>query len=251
MEVSASMKDDLAIKKLITSIFSTILLLYFIINTTSPKIIFIPFLICSISMAGKSIAQIFKLKTIARAFQKLFILGLLLFLIGFLVVACYISIRDKNYNLLIFSIPFWIVGIYLLKCKLLNKKATEQKEGGLNFGILISIILVSLALLIGIFLIILGVKRSDIGLCFAGVFFTFGAFTFVLAGMTVMGYFDKFKVDVLGLYIGILFVVIGVGITAFILKKQLLGVWILIPILMALAGVVQTLKCLRNKQKNI
>lgn len=241
------MKNILEIRKLVTAIFTTVLLLYFMSNTTSPKMIFVPFLICSISMAGKSIAMILGQEKVARLFQRLFVLGFLLFLIGFLVVACYISIRDKNYSLLIFSIPFWLVGIYLLKSRLLKKEA-KKKEGGLDFRILISVILVALALLTGIILIALGIRRLDVGLVFAGAFLAFGSLTFVIAGMTVMGYFDKFKIDMLGLYMGILIAVIGVGITVFILKQQFFSIWILIPVLMVVVGMVQIVQCLRNKK---
>ena len=82
-------------------------------------------------------------------------------------------------------------------------------------------------------------------LLFAGGFFTFGAFTFVMAALTVRGYFERCKVDVLGLYIGILFVAIGIGIIAMIYRQKF-GLWITIPILMIGAGVVQIVKCIKR-----
>lgn len=116
------MKKSLVTRNLSSSLLVTVLLLYFMTKSPSPKIIFVPFLICSFSMVGKSIARILKKEKMEFVFGKLFVLGFLIFFIGFHVVAGYMSIRDKNYSLLIFSIPFWLVGIFLIKNKLLNKK---------------------------------------------------------------------------------------------------------------------------------
>ena len=74
-----------------------------------------------------------------------------------------------------------------------------------------------------------------------------GAFTFVLAALTVRGCFEHYKVDVLGLYIGILFVVIGIGVIAMIYNQNF-GLWIVIPVMMIGAGVLQINKCIKNKK---
>lgn len=241
------MKNSMTIRKLITSVVTTVLLLFFMINTSSNKLIFIPFLICSISMVGKCVAQLLKQDKAAVIFQKLFVLGFLLFVVGFLIVACYVSIRDKNYSLLIFSIPFWLVAFFLFKNKFLKKKPREERENGIDFRIVISGTLVTIALLAGVFLIILGFKRVDTGLIFAGAFFAFGAFSFVMAALMLKGCFEKFRIDIFGLYVGIFFVVFGLGITLFVLQTQNFGLWILIPVLMAVAGAAQIIKCLRNR----
>ena len=96
----------------------------------------------------------------------------------------------------------------------------------------------------GILFLIQGIIASDMKLLFAGGFFAFGAFTFVMAALTVRGYFERCKVDVLGLYIGILFVAIGMG-TIVMIYRQKFGLWITIPILMIGAGVVQIVKCIK------
>ena len=196
------MKNSLATKKLITSLVTTVLLLYFMVKSPSPKIIFVPFLICSISMIGKSIARILNKEKAEFVFGKLFISGFLLFLIGFLVMAGYISIRDKNYSLLIFSIPFWVVGFYLFKNKLLNKRCKKKGDPFFTFAFVISALLVVIALLAGIFLLVLGIKDGEFGLLLGGFIFTFGSLAFVIAALTIKGFFDQVKVDVLGLYAG-------------------------------------------------
>lgn len=250
------MKNRLSTRNLITSILVTVALLYFMAKSPSPKIIFIPFLVCSISMAGKSIARILDNKKLEFIFGKIFVLGFLLFFIGFLIFAGYISIRDKNYSMLVFSIPFWLVGILLIKNKLLNKTEKKNGESVLTFAIVISALLVVIALFAGIFLLILGFKDSDMGLIFGGVIFTFGSLAFVLAALTMHGCFDKVKIDVLGLYAGVVIAVIGMGFILLKFKESYslmetmksFGLWIVIPILMTVVGVYQIIKCIRSKK---
>lgn len=250
------MKNGLSAKNLILSILVTILLLYFMAKSTSPRIIFFPFLICSISMAGKSFARILNKQKLEHIFAKLFVLGFCTFFIGFLVLAGDISIRDKNYSMLVFSIPFWIVGIYLMKNKFLNKKRKKNGRSVLSFAIVISALLVAAALLVGIVLLVLGFKETNTGLLFGGIIFTFGSCAFVLAALTMHGCFDKLKTDVFGLYAGVVFVVIGTGFMAlkymetYSIQETIRSfrLWITIPIMMTAAGVIQIVKCLKNRK---
>lgn len=205
------MKRGLFAKHLISAMMATILLLYFMVKSSSPKLIFIPFLICSISMMGKSIARILEKKRMEIVFSKLFVLGFLLFFIGFLAVAAYVSVRDKNYSLLICSIPFWIAGVFLIRKKLLDRKEKKDGSAVLSFAVVVSAILVAAALLAGIFLLVRGIKNAELGLLFGGMIFTFGSLTFVLAALTQHGCFEKVKIDVLGLYAGAAIAVIGLG----------------------------------------
>ena len=180
----------------------------------------------------------------------LFVFGFLVFFIGFLVFSGYASIRDENYSLLIFLIPFWLVGIFLIKNKLLNKKGKRNSESFFTFAFIISSLLVVMALIAGIFLLILGIKNADYGLILGGVIFTFGSLTFVLAALTMKGCFDKAKVDVLGLYAGAVIAIIGIGFILLMSKEPIysFGLWIIIPILMAVVGIYQVIKCIRNKK---
>jgi len=81
------------------------------------------------------------------------------------------------------------------------------------------------------------------------VFFLCGGGTFVVGTLTVRGAFDKVKVDVLGLYVGIVIALMGLGFTVMLLAlSESPGVWILIPLLMAAAGVMQIIKCCKNRK---
>ncbi len=253
------MKKSLATRKLITSIMVTVTLVYFMAKSPSPKIIFVPFLICGIAMIGKCIAQILNKEKLAFIFGKIFVLGFFMFFIGFLAVAGYTSIRDKNYSRLLFLIPFCIIGTFMIKKKLLNKEQKKNGESFFTFAFIISALLIVIAFLAGIFFLITGIKEGNYGLIFGGVIFTSGSLAFVLAGLTIKGCFDKVKIDVLGLYAGVDIAVIGLG---FLLLKyresysliemvKSFGLWIVIPIMMTAAGVFQIVKCLKNKSSDV
>lgn len=240
------MRKTLAVRNLIASLFMTGIVLYLMAKTTSPKIIFVPFLICGLSLAGKSFGQFMGREKWVTVFHKLFILGFLLFWFGFLAVAVFLSIRDKRYGMLLFTLPFWVVGFFIVKNKLLGKKSKQSASSPFRFAFVVSTILVGIAILAGIFLLILGIQRRETGLLFAGGFFTLGALTFVLGWLTINGRFETCKVDVLGLYMGALLSGIGMGILVW--KFADLRFWILIPVLMVIAGVVQIIKSLKKRK---
>ena len=252
------MKNYVSIPNLISSIGVTIILIQLMIKSPSPKLIFVPFIICSSSMVGMNVAKILKKQKLQVVFHKLFVGGFLMFFLGFFVVANYINIRDKNYNMLIFSIPFWLVGISMIKNKLLNKERKQNGETSFPFAIIISALLVGIVLLAGIFLLVFGIREADVPLIFSGMFFTFGSFTFVLAALTIRGCFDKINIDVLGVYTGIVIMMIGSGTIgvkfietySWLKTIETFGAWILIPILMITIGILQIVKCLaKNKRK--
>ncbi len=242
------MKRRTPIGNLVASLGATAVLLYILTSTPSPKIILLPFLICSLSMAGKSLAQIFGKDILAQVFHKCFVVGFLLFWFGFLAVAGYISVRDKTFSMLIFLVPFLLIGIFLVKNKLLGKKS-KKETSPFRFAQVVSAILVSLVLLAGIWLFVLGFQRTQLVLSFMGAFFLGGGGAFVMGALTLRGVFDKAKIDVLGLYMGIVIGLFGVGFGVMLLTaSESAGLWILVPMLMAAAGVLQIIKCIKNRK---
>lgn len=101
------MKKSYFTSGLISSLFITMILLHFMLKTPSQKIIFVPFLVCSITMAGKYLALLLGKKKLAVLMGRLFTIAFLLFWFGFFIVAAYICIRDENYTMLLFTLPFW------------------------------------------------------------------------------------------------------------------------------------------------
>lgn len=252
------MKNTIYTRKLITSIFATALLTYFMLKATSNKIIFVPFLVCSISMVGQSISLLLGNQKLAKVFSYVFKGAFFLFWFSFLVGASYIALRDNNLQMLVFSLPFWLIGLYFLKSQLLKTKTKEEEKATtFNFPVIISAVLVAIAFLSGIALLILGFVRMNKAIIFGGAFFTFVSFTFVLFALTVSGRFDKFKTDILGLYVGILFVAMGIGIPAFKFTDtfslsetvKAFGIGLIIPIMFVAVGMFQIIKTLRNKEQ--
>ena len=241
------MKRKSPVGNLIASLGALGVLLY-LMSKASPKIVLLPFLLCAIAMAGMSISQILGKEKLARIFHKCFVAGFLLFLFGFLAVAIYIAIRDRQYSLLILIIPFLLIGVFLARNQLLGKKS-KKDVSPFRFANVVSGILVSIALLAGIFLLVLGIQRGQLALGFMGVFFLCGGGAFVVGALTVRGAFDQAKVDVLGLYAGIVIALMGIGFTVMLVTlSESAGAWTLIPLLMTAAGVLQTIKCLKNKK---
>lgn len=187
---------------------------------------------------------------LSELFGKIFAISFFLFWFGFLVVAAYICLRDKQYGLLLYSIIFWIVGIVFAKNRFWGNKVRKSKSNIPPWGAALLIISWITLLVAGIGLFVQGILEKEFGLVFMGFFFFFGALTFVLGVLTIKGCFDKCKMDILGLYIGIFFVLCGSGIIAMISQQQF-GPLIIIPALMTAAGVIQIVKCLKNRKERI
>lgn len=194
-------------------------------------------------------AQILDKRKLEVVFGKIYVFGFLLFLTGFLVFAGYTSIRDKNYSLLVLMIPFCLGGFFLIRNRLLGKEREKSEKSLFTFAFIISTLLVAAALLAGIFFLIWGIKDADAGLMLGGVIFTFGSLTFVLAALTCKGCFERAGIDVFGVYAGAVITIIGIGFLVLMRKEPIssCGVWIIIPILMIVAGIYQVVKCIRNR----
>lgn len=89
-----------------------------------------------------------------------------------------------------------------------------------------------------------------------GGFFTFGGMVFVLAALQIKGVFDKLKFDVLGTYIGFVFVAVAFGILffrygetgSFITGLTSMGIFMIVPVLFILAGSALMIKSIRPKK---
>lgn len=117
-------------RRLIKATIALIILVYFIVRTTSLKIIFAQFIVCCVASIGKSLGILFNKKKIALFFDKTFKVVFFLSWFTFLVAVCYITIRDENYKIILFTLPFWVGGLFFAKRKLLNKckkKTVKQK----------------------------------------------------------------------------------------------------------------------------
>ena len=104
--------------------------------------------------------------------------------------------------------------------------------------------------------VLVGTNRNHIFI-FMGVFFLLGSLTFVLGALTVLGHFDRFKIDVIGTYIGAELVIVGIGILLFqngttmslVETVKSFGVWILIPLMFIAVGILLLVKGLVLKKR--
>lgn len=242
--------------KLISSLFITGLLIYFMVNTTSPKIVFVPFLICGISMAMKTIGQICEKEKMAFFFDRLFKAGFLLYGFGFLIFADYICIKNKQYDMLVYTLLFWAALFFIFKRLFFNNNKEIEEPPKFNIAKIAGTVLVLVSFLAGVALLILGIVRAETAVILIGAFFVLVSSVFILFHLSASGFFDRFRTDLLGLYIGIVFVLIGIGIPTvkftetFSVKEtvQSFGLWILVPVIMFSAGVFQIVKTVKNRK---
>lgn len=331
------MKKGLITIQIAKNVFITILLFYFYFNTSNCKGILLPFLICSVAMLLRNISLLFNKNKYVDLFNKVFTLSFLLFWLGTLIFWCYISIVNKQYTFLIFSIPFWLVSIFIIK-KYLFKNDNNKYKLNINFGIVISCFLVGIIFISGILMLFFGIKdtyklnkntrgfitingyykdyeifssnkdgttyklkyvyvvdgieyevstdygsnyipdensireveynpdnpsesmlvglNNKKGLIYGGTFFTLGSILFILFGLMMLKIFDKVKIDIIGAFIGFIFLIIGIGIillqnaeTIVLLETiKSMGLWILIPIMFIVIGIYQIINCLIIKK---
>ena len=333
------MKKGIIASRLMYSIIITLILVNIYIKTPNGKLILLPFLVCSIALLLKNIFLLINKDKYSKLFNKIYAIGFLMFWFGFLIFWCYTSVINKQYSMLLFSIPFWIAGIYFFRKRILDRNSkVANNKFNINFGIVISCILVAVVLLSGILMLFFGIKdtyklnkqtknyhitngyyqdyeiydsdedgttykllysykvddkeyiiSTDYGtnyipdknsirevkynpdnpseailvgtnnknvLIYCGAFFILGSLTFVIFGLTVLGVFDKVKIDVIGTYIGFVFVIIGIGIvliqtgTTMSLLETIKNMkfWIFIPIMFVIIGLYQIIKCLFVKK---
>lgn len=104
---------------------------------------------------------------------------------------------------------------------------------------------------------IVGGTNSSHFLLLIGGFFTFGGLVFVLAALQIKGVFDKLKFDVLGTYIGFVFVAVAFGIIFFRYGEAgsfrtgltSMGIFMIVPILFILGGSALMIKSIRPKKE--
>ncbi len=114
------MKEALISRKLVKAVIALVILFYFVLRTTIPIIIFAPFLICCVASIGKNLGMLFNKTKIALIFDWLFKIVFFLSWFIFLAFACYIAVRDENYKVIFFTLPFWLGGLFFMKRKLFN-----------------------------------------------------------------------------------------------------------------------------------
>lgn len=104
-------------KKLITSIAVTGILLKVLFNTNDlmTRIVVIPFLVFAVALGMKNALIMMNKKALAIKVSKVYV-------VAFLIYWDYASFMDGNYMKILYSVPFWLGGIYFTYKRLLKKK---------------------------------------------------------------------------------------------------------------------------------
>ena len=151
-------KYELIYKLIAELVIMGFFLFSFISNNIFINFIFIPFIICISSDIVKNILLLKGENVNNRLFEKIFIIGFLSFVFLFLILWTGLSILSKDYSLTIVSIPFWIIGIFLVRKKLLGKETKLFKK--FNFKQVFLYLFLSLFILIGIVMLYFGISNS-------------------------------------------------------------------------------------------
>lgn len=77
------------------------------------RIIFLPFLFCGYCTLGYYLAIAFQNQRLKKSFLKMYLVIFLIYWFGVLIIATISSIVQKQSEMIIFSVPFWLVGIYV------------------------------------------------------------------------------------------------------------------------------------------
>ena len=151
-------KYELIYKLIAELVIMGFFLFSFISNNIFINFIFIPFIICISSDIVKNILLLKGENVNNRLFEKIFIIGILSFVFLFLILWTGLSILSKDYSLIIVSIPFWIIGIFLVRKSLLGKETKLFKK--FNFKQVVLYLFLSLFILIGIVMLYFGISNS-------------------------------------------------------------------------------------------
>ena len=155
--------QGISLGRVIRPLLITILLIFLFVKTQNGKLVLLPFLVCSFASLGKNMAVAIEKPNSSKIFDKIFIGSFSVFWFGILIYWCYVSIKRENYVLPLFSIPFWMVGIALVKKSFFTtKKDTKslKRKVKLNYKIIGGSILVLITFLMGVILLFFGIKDT-------------------------------------------------------------------------------------------
>ena len=245
--------NSLYISKLLGSVSVFGFLIYVLLHNKEPLwlMFIVSFLILTLINILENVFLLLKKRKIANTLNIMFNLTFAIFAIGFLAIWCIIAISQKQYSMLIFAIPFFIIATLIIKSKVFkNNKPLFTFDFNVQF--IISAFLVGICFISGVLITILSLNPFNIMLLLFGLFFILGSLVFVFAYMQIKGYFDHLPFGFLGLFMGVVIALVGVG-SLFIMYNQNPNIivyakfWILVPLLMIIVGVIQIVKTIRGK----
>lgn len=120
------------IKKSISSAIISGILIYLLFNSADllSKIIISLFLIFGISFCATNVLLVFRKNKLAEKVSKVYVIAFLIYWYGFLIYWDYVSILNKDFMSVLFSLIMWLVGGYFIYKRFFKKKDINQ--GGRN-----------------------------------------------------------------------------------------------------------------------
>ena len=116
-------KKVVSIERLIVGILVVVILLIaFIQNEGKPRLMVLPFLICSIANFFEMLFYYLKKDKIAVFFNYIFKISFLIFIVGFLGFFIYYSIVNQEYLFLVMILIFIVITYLMLKDKFFKRK---------------------------------------------------------------------------------------------------------------------------------
>ena len=112
------------IEQIIASLVASIYLTYILIVTNSnlTRIVIVPVSMFTISLFLKNVSLILNKDKIAKIFSKINTISFFIYSFGFLIYWDHSAIVEKEYMLVVFSLLFWVVGIFIAYRKYLKSK---------------------------------------------------------------------------------------------------------------------------------
>jgi len=102
--------------KVMGALIVTIILTILFINTKDAisRLIFLPFFLCGLAMLGNTIASVTDNQSLEKIFYKIYLAIFLTFWFSILTFGCITYIKNNEFGMILFTIPFWAVGIFVI-----------------------------------------------------------------------------------------------------------------------------------------
>ena len=112
------------IKKSITSLIISGILMYFLFKTNDllSKVVILLFFVFSISFCARNVLLVFRKNKIAEKVSKIYEIAFFTYWFGFLIYWDYLSILNKDFMSVLFSLIMWFAGGYFFYKRLFKKK---------------------------------------------------------------------------------------------------------------------------------
>lgn len=86
------------------------------------KVVLLPFMGCGYCSLGASIAISFQNFKLVKTFTEMYTVIFLIYWFGILLIGTIVAIIQKQYSTILFTIPFWAAGIYIIYKEFIKKK---------------------------------------------------------------------------------------------------------------------------------